>query len=211
MSYLWITVLAFTVIIPTIVGMILYRRINKGFRPIVWLCVVWTIAEVYSYILRIKGVQNAHISYILTAIEIYLFSDFYNHACLLLPRKIFNVIGVSGFFIVILDFYFFRTGINTFSLTAEYILLIAYTIYLFYENVVENTSRQYYLLNMVILFYTLSSFPYFFAWEWLRSDNISLLTIFGNVHAIVHAFCYLVIAFILWKSSLSLSRQSYYQ
>jgi len=211
MSYLWITVLAFTVIIPTIVGMMFYRHIDKGFKPIVWLCAVWTIAEIYSYILRIKGQQNAHVSYVLTAIEIYLFSDFYDHACTLVPRKVFNIIGASGFLIVMLDFYFFRTEINTFSLTVEYVLLTAYIIYLFYENVVENVSRQYYLLNMTILFYTLSSFPYFFTWEWLHSDNVGLLTIFGNVHAIIHAVCYFVIAFILWKSSLSSSQQSYYR
>jgi hypothetical protein len=211
MAHIWITILAFTVIIPTIVGMTLYRRIDKAFKPIVWLCVVWTAAEVYSYMLRINGSQNAHISYILTAIEIYLFSRFYDQACTLVPRYIFKLIGISGFFIVAFDFYFFRTGINTFSLTVEYILLISYIVYLFYENVMENTSRQYYFFNIVVLFYTLSSFPYFFTWEWLHSNNIPLLMIFGNIHAIVHTFCYFVIAFILWKSSLSLSQQSSFQ
>lgn len=208
MNYLWITILAFTVLIPTIVGIVHYNRISIGYKPIVWLCILWSTAEVYAYLLRINGMNNAHISYLLTAVEIYLYANFYDRACSLIPSKTFKIVGIAGIVLTTLDFIIFRTAINTFSLTAEYILISAFVLYLFYENVAENRSREYYFMNLVILFYTISSFPYFFAWEWLRTDNIPLLILFGNVHAGIHAICYILITFLLWKSTSSLSEQS---
>jgi len=210
LSYLWITILSFVVVIPAAVGVLRYSRIPDALEPVVWLCIMWLFAEVYSYSLRVNGIMNAHVSYVLTAFEIFLFSKFYDRACTLVSKNVFSIIGWGGFVLVACDFIFINTPLNTFSLSVEYVIVTIYALLLYYEIVVHKSSRQFYGINLILLFYMLSSFPYFFAWEWLRVSDMKLLLLFGNVHAIVHTICYLLMALILWKSSSSLSRQSSY-
>jgi hypothetical protein len=201
-----ITILAFTVLIPFGAGLLLHKRIPTGYINIVFLCGLWFIAELYSYVLRVNNIMNAHVSYILTAFEIFFYASFYASACgNNFAYRLIRRIGFLGFLLVVFDYLVFKTPLNTFSLSVEYIILTCFALYLFYEIVTNKSPKDYALMNFVLLFYVLSSFPYFFAWEWLRTSNMSLLVVLANIHSFVHAICYMVIAYILWKSSLSYS------
>ncbi|MFZ6011183.1 MAG: hypothetical protein ACOYXT_12625 [Bacteroidota bacterium] len=203
-----VTILAFSVVIPLAIGLVLFRKIPAAYRSIVFLCGLWLAAEIYSYVLRVNDVMNAHVSYILTAFEIFFFASFYAFACS--NHKAVRWIGrlsFSGFAIVTLDAIIFNTPLNTFSLSFEYLLLTGFAVYLFYEIVSAKASKEYSFINFVLLFYLLSSFPYFFAWEWLRISNMELLLVFAGLHSFVHAACYLLMAVILWRSSLSYSHR----
>lgn len=201
-----ITILAFTVLIPLAMGVRYFHRIEPSNRALVYLCAIWFAAELYSYLLRINNIGNAHVSYVLTGFEIYFYSLFYSQVCHdRYLGKMIGKVGYFGFLLPIADYLFIGTPLNTLSLLLEYVILTCFAIYLFYEIVTGRTSEKYSVINFTLLFYMLSSFPYFFAWEWLRSTNLDLLRALGNVHSIVHSICYQIMAFILWKSSLSYS------
>ena len=207
--FLLVTILAFTVIIAFVVGMRYYKRLPAALVPVVWLCGVWVVAEVYSFALRVNGISNAHVSYILTVIEIYLFSVFfYRVSKHPLKSVVLQSITIIGFAFALLEFILLKTPFNTFSLTFEYCFIAVASLYVFYEMTVNKISTRYLVLTLTILFYTLSSFPYFFAYEWLRISNVALLMSLAGIHSYVHAICYLVLTFVIWKSSSSLSALS---
>ncbi len=173
---------------------------------IVYLCAIWLAAEIYSYVLRINNIVNAHVSYSLTAFEIFLYALFYYNVCQdRKARNVFYKIAPLGLVLIVADYLIFDTPLNTFSLSVEYVALTCMGLYLFYEISIGLASKEYSVVNFTLLFYLLSSFPYFFAWEWLRVDNMDLLMIFNISHLLVHTICYFVMGFVLWKSSLSYS------
>jgi hypothetical protein len=197
------TLLAFVVIVPFMVGAFFFKRLSLPYKSIFYLCGLWVMAEVYSYVLRINGIENAHVSYVLTALEIFLFASFYANAS---PRhyttRFIKRVSLSGFLLVGIDYIIFSTPLNTFSLSIEYFILTGFALYLFYEITTNKSSESYTLINFTLLFYTLSSFPYFFAWEWLRISDMELLLTLSYIHSFVHAICYFIMAYILWRSSL---------
>jgi hypothetical protein len=194
------------VIFPLAVGIANHNRIRPAYRLITLLCGLWLLAEVYSFILRQTGSTNTHISFILTAFEILVFSFFYARVVARKNASIFfKRISIIGFVLVAIDIFVFRTPLNTFSLAIEYFLLTGFALYLFYEIIAGWTSREYVGINFVLLFYMLSSFPYFFIWEWLRIWDMELLRLLAFIHAVVHAVCYFIMSYVIWKSSLSYS------
>jgi hypothetical protein len=204
--FLITTILSFSVIVPLLVGIFSFRHLSNAYKMIVYLCAIWLAAEIYSYILRINNIVNAHVSYSLTAFEIFLYALFYYNACRnQKAQKLFYKIAPLGLVLIVADYLMFDTPLNTFSLSVEYIVLTGMGLYLFYEISIGLASKAYSLINFTLLFYLLSSFPYFFAWEWLRVANMDLLMIFNISHLLVHTICYFVMGFVLWKSSLSYS------
>lgn len=201
-----ITILAFTLTIPLLAGVIYYKRLPQPLRPIVYLLAVYFIAEGYMFALRFHKIPNMHVSYFLTACEIYLFSSLYAQICA--NQKAISVINSlrwSGVVLVLLDYVVFGNEMNTFSLTIEYILLAAYGVYFYYETLTDQSTDRYSVLNFTLLFYMLSSFPYFFAWEWLRVSDMNWLRLLASTHAYMHATCYLFLTYIIWRFSLRLS------
>jgi hypothetical protein len=196
------------VVIPFAFGLLFFNRIPKAFRFIVYLCGAWTLTEVAMFILRMQGISNAFLSYPLTAVELMLYSLFYlrtNTGLRSIAGNFFAVVFWSSVPLVLLDAFLFSTPLNTFSLTVEYILVGAMSLILFWQIVRGEASANFFTINLITLFYLLSSLPYFVAWECLRSNNMDLLTVLAGIHLYVHAFCYLAITFSLWRSSLSWS------
>lgn len=204
--YYWVTILAFSVVIPFAVGVRFYNRIPSAYRIIVWLCGVWIVAEIYSFTIASLGISNAHVSYVLTLLELWLFTGFY-YRIIHRHRSTFMAVVYLGAGLVLGDAVLIGTPLNTFSLTVEYIVLTCFCLYLFYLIIIGAASVRDLLINFTLLFYLLSSFPYFFAWHWLRTSNMDMLLVFANIHSVVHALCYQVIAYTIWKSQSSYSVQ----
>jgi hypothetical protein len=191
-----------------VVGLIYFRRAPVTIQIIVILCGVWFTSELYCFTLRLYHLPNTHVSYVLTAVEIYFFSGFYMHACRHF-KQVFKRLAFVGVPLVLIDLIVFQTPLNTFSLSVEYIGLTCYSLYLMYEMIIGDSSDKYATLNFTLLFYLLSSFPYFFAWEWLRVEDMDLLKTFALVHAYVHAACFLLLTYLIWRhSTLSFSARS---
>jgi hypothetical protein len=210
MSFL-ITILSFVVVIPFAFGVAVFNRIPKALQFLVMLCGAWFITEIFMFVLRMQGAQNAFLSYPLTAVEIMLFVLFYLRATRSgrRPRRtsdyFFAVIFFLSIPLVVFDWYYFGTPLNTFSLSVEYILITGMALYLYAQTVSGKAPADFSTVNLTLLFYFLSSFPYFVAWEWLRTSNLELLKVLSWFHLYVHAICYLVFTFTLWRSSLSYS------
>jgi len=201
MFYL-VTILSFVVVIPFAIGMRYFNRMPQAMSVIVLLCGAWSITEILMFSLRVQGINNAFLSYALTAVEVYLFSGFYFHTT---GNRYIRMIAFSSIPLVVFDYLVFGTPLNTFSLVVEYILITGMAVYLFIQITRRKASADFFLINLTLLFYFLSSFPYFLAWEWLRTTNMDLLGLLAGIHLYVHAICYLIIAFTLWKSQLSYS------
>lgn len=193
-----ITITAFTVAIPFVVGLYFYKRVPWELVPVVILCGVWLMAEGYSYYLRARGLSNAHVSYLLTPLEIFLFTTFYFR---LNGNRFSDALGWSvsagGLAIVLCEYLTLNSPLNTFSLGFEFILVTLLSVYTFFQ------TSKHSLLNLTLLFYILCSFPYFFAWEWLRVNNVSHLMLFASIYAYTHSACYIIMAIVIWKYSLS--------
>lgn len=199
-----VTILSFIVVIPLAFGIRVFHRIPKALQYIVLLCAAWFITELAMYCLRIQGITNASLSYLLTAVEIYLFAAFYFVST---GTRIIRWIAFLGVPLIAFDWILFGTPLNTFSLAIEYLLITGLALHLFYQITCGRASADFFVINLTLLFYLLSSFPYFVAWEWLRTTNMDLLTTMSFIHLYVHAICYLVITFELWRSSLSYSHR----
>lgn len=201
------TITAFSVIIPFVVGVWHYRQMPTAFHPIVWLLGAWTLAEVYSYILRINAINNAHISFVLTAIEVFLFCVFYGKSSSRLSGNVAGSIVITGIILVCTEYIFTSGEFSTYSITFEYIVVASLSFFLYYEHVMQRASSATFGINLTILFYLLCSFPYFFAYEWLRITNMHALMVLATIYAVMHSICYLILAYLIWKSSsLSLAR-----
>lgn len=203
-----ITLTAFSVGIPFVVGLLCVKRLPWELTPFVMLCGVWFMAEGYSYILRARGISNAHVSYFITPLEIFFFATYFFRQNP--PTKFFNdtigwLVAAGGVIVVCIDYIAFKGSMNTMSLAIEFAFVTCLCIYTFF-----NTSR-YTALNLTVLFYLLSSFPYFFAYEWLRVNYLSHLMLLGGVYAYTHSACYIIMAVLIWKYSSSLSARSSYQ
>jgi hypothetical protein len=195
-----ITITAFSVGVPFAVGVYHRRRVPYELVPIVLLCGVWLLAEILSYYLRAKGQHNAFVSYFLTPLEVFLFTTFFFRIGTINFRNN-EIIGwtitagavmISGF-----EYIFVHGELNAISLACEFGLITFLSVHTYLR------SSQYPLLILTLLFYTLTSFPYFFAFDWLRANNLSVLMLLASIYAYTHTCCYLLIAIILWKKSTS--------
>lgn len=200
------TILALSVAIPTGAGLI---RINLLPAPMLYLtllCAAWLLSDLTNHWLRNQNIHNAQVSYILTGIEIYLVSNLYRS--LITNRWLRNllpIISVLGLPLGIAEWYLVGGEINTYSLVLEFVLFISLAMVLFYESILRPVAPLYRTLNYVLVFYFAASLPYYFAWEWLKDLDFSLLLAMNYTHGFVHAGCFLLFTWTIWKSSLSLS------
>lgn len=196
---LFITITAFMVLVPFAVGVRYYRELPTAIIPLVWLLGTWSVAEVYCFVLRLYHVSNSHVSFILIPTQLVLFLVFYFRAS---PTFKFPIpLMAIGFVVTALD-YVVGNQFSSLGISYQYIVVVALNCYLYYEIVTYKASQHYFGVNLTLLFYLLSSFPYFFAYEWLRIRDMHALMLLGNIHAGMHAICYLVLAYQIWKSSL---------
>lgn len=194
-----VTITAFSVVVPFAVGLFYYKKTPAELVPIVMLCGVWLAAEIYCYYLRMQGKSNAHVSYILTPIEIFLYTSFYFRIAgsSRLSDRIGWAISAAGLIITITEYFLLSKQFNSISLAIEFALIAFMSVYTYLG------TNRYPLLNLTILFYALASFPYFFTYEWLRVNNLSLLMLLAGIYSYTHSVCYILMALILWKRSTS--------
>lgn len=201
---LFITITAFSVIIPFLVGVVYRKHLSAELMPIVLLCGLGLLAEVYCYVLRVYGISNVHVSYILTPLETYLYMAFFFHVSHLFSHKRALIVVAIVSALALADYILLKGSLNTLSLSAEFMIITSLCIYTYLRE------SRYSLLILTILFSTLTSFPYFFAYEWLRVTNVQALIYLSYVFAVTHSACYLIIAYVIWKhSSSSAVRSSY--
>jgi hypothetical protein len=194
------------VVIPFAFGIAMFKRIPKALQFIVSLCGAWFITEIFMFSLRINGQTNAFLSYPLTAVELILYAEFFYYSTSRSKADyFFAVVFWSAIPLVVVDSFLFATPLNTFSLTVEYILVAVMSLILFWQIVRGEASTQFLTINFILLFYLLSSLPYFAAWEFLRSSDMDLLKVLAGIHLYVHAICYLALTFIICRFSSSWS------
>jgi hypothetical protein len=192
------------VLIPFAVGLRYYKRVPSALWPIIILCGVWSAAEIYSYVLRMQSISNAHVSFILTVLEVYLFCAFFRALKVNQSNIVYQVT------LTVVEYFAGDGQFNKYTLTFEYVV-VTYFAVRYLLNASDIISSIESRITLIILSYMLLSFPYFLSWDWLRVTNINLLKVLGNTFAFSHAGCYLLMAYVIWKHSSSYSVRSSYR
>ena len=200
------TILALSVVLPVIAGVTRVSLTPAPIRLLTLLCAVWLTSDVVNHILREQNLHNAQVSYILTGAEIFIVSHLYRS---LLSNRMLHkqlpIVAWLGLPLGIIEWYLVGGEINTVSLVIEFVLFMTLAMVLFYESTMRPVSPLYRTLNYVLVFYFASSLPYNFAWEWLKDLDFSLLLAMNYAHGIIHAACYILFTWMIWRSSLSYS------
>lgn len=160
------------------------------------------------HVLNLYGISNAFVTYIGSTFEFIIFTGIFIHASSWNYRphwKIIRAIGFAGAFIPAITWLVFRTEFATAAFAVEYTYVISLCIYVFYQVAIGEADREYLPLTLVIIFYLLGSFPYLFAWEWLKTLDMQMLIALGWTHAAIHTLCYFIFTYLIWRSSLSFS------
>ena len=192
-------VTAFTVVIPLVVGLVVFRKLPDAGKYIVWLIVAWFVAEVLSYITRMMGYSNWSIYLILSFAEIVLVTMFF--------KKILrNPIAISiiswltwmGLALVVTESTLSNSANNTITMLYECLLFFSMGLYFLYENVLTKRASEYVALTVCLMTFFLASSVYFTMWRFIKNDK-ELFLIFGNAHGLLLVGCYIVFAFGLWR------------
>lgn len=203
--------LAATIILPCITGVIRFKRLSVSYKIITALLLVALLTEMVMILFPYFGVDNLIGMHLYSIVEIVLLGLFFT-------SQIKND-SRARYIILILTFLLsaFALGyallgnniaeFNSIPRALECVYFSAISCYVFYLMSMEGEARQsedncFYFINGAILFYFSSSFLVFALSKFMAADNDTLLAMY-NVHSIVNGICNIAYAVGLWIASRS--------
>jgi len=192
LSYLILIRLSqFSSLIPVIIGLLFYSKLNKPFNRLVWFLFFFVLIEFLSYWLSQLLGNNMPLSHIFTVIEFgMLISVFVVH--FKIQTKYFLII-ISIFTIIAFIDAFVLKNLKTFSSVAKPIESIIFTIaalYFYYDNFkhinqdADLFHQPMFWFSTSILIYFSINFFRFLLFNTVIKESINLGNIDYNIHSI---------------------------
>jgi hypothetical protein len=198
MLFDFFTIASFTVIVPMITGLVLYKRLPLPARSVTWLLIAWFITEICAYWLRVHTITNWNIYVVLTFVELVIVTRFYRS--IFVSNKAKQVaawLAWVGIAIVIAEYALMNSPASTISLFYESLFFIGMGLYAFGEFVTENNG-DYMLMNATIMIMFMGSAVYFASWQFMKYDK-QMFIMFAKAHAVLLIACYSLFTVALWR------------
>lgn len=195
----------FSVLIPLLIGLIQFYRLDRTFKAVVILFGVSACFGFFSYQLYVKGHNNIHLVHLHTLVEGYMWGGVYfflleknKHRYVLLAL----MIGLTiSFLITTGNFELIHTLSNS-NRVVESVLLIYCSTLCFNVILEEDHHLQYndlFLLNVGVFTYGINNLTFALANIWLQ-QNFSAPTLEGwALYAVFGIAYYLFISVAIWK------------
>jgi hypothetical protein len=177
--------------------LVAYRRLPSAGRWLTLLMCVWLIIEAIAYSLRIEGKNNWLVYMMLSFFEIIIVtmayqSIFQNEKA----KTISTALAWVGMFIVVGEYSMVQSAENTIAVLYECVFFIGMGLYTFYEMTHLKTSLKFRFINVVIIFFFLSSCIYYTSWKFMEKDTFMIAI---TAHAYLLIVCYSLFTYGLWK------------
>lgn len=192
-----VTISSFFVIVPLLTGLIAYRRLPSAGRWLTLLMCVWLIIEAVAYSLRLEGKNNWLVYMMLSFFEIIIVtmayqSIFQNEKA----KTVCTALAWVGMFIVVGEYSMVQSANNTVAVLYECTFFTGMGLYTFHEMNLLKTSVRFKFINLVIIFFFLSSGIYYASWKFMEKETfLTAIT----VHAYLLIIGYSLFTYGLWK------------
>jgi len=195
-------VLAATILIPCVVGLIKYRGLTLPFRLFTVLLLMGCLTETVMISLAARATNNLFALHFYSVAEITLLSLFYYtfiHHVLVRRGIIFIMVCLVIFAIIYATSGTNIAEFNSIPRALECVYFTLLSCWLFFEmsDYQRPVTNSDYYLNGALMFYFSSCFV-IFAFNKYMAANPSVLWAMVKTHAIVNAFCNLVYGLALW-------------
>jgi hypothetical protein len=192
-----VTIASFSVAIPFLTGLIVYRRIPSAGRWLTWLMAAWLAIETVAYTLRIEGKNNWLVYMILSFFEIIIVTMFYQSIFQNEKAKtVCTVLAWAGLFLVVGEYSMVQSPENTIAILYECAFFFGMGLYAFYEMTLMQTSLKFKFVNLVTMFFFLGSAVYYASWKFMEKDTFMLAI---TAHAYLLIICYGLFTYGIWK------------
>lgn len=197
-----VTISSFSVVVPFLIGVLLYKRLPSAGRWITWLMTVWLAAETISYLLRIRGITNWNVYMLLSLAELMIVTTFYKQIFVnSKAKRIIVILAWLGMLIAVSEFILMKGPANSVTLLYESVFFIGMGLYASYEIAIAKRSPEFSVLIVGISVLFLGSAVYFSSWNFMKYDE-GLFRIFGTAHAYLLIICYSIFSYGLWRLQL---------
>jgi hypothetical protein len=195
-----VAVASFSVVLPLIAGLILYKRLPVPCKHIIYLLAIWLVAEILAYILRINSISNWWVYTILSLFQIVFLTDFFRKIIASTSvRPIFSWLGWLGIIILITECSIAKGPSSTITSFYEGIFYFGMGLYYFYESIfTEQKTNDYTFLVATVLLLFLGSTVFLCTWTFMKYEE-DLFRLFGDVHAFLLIGCYFLFTLSLWR------------
>jgi hypothetical protein len=195
-----VAVASFSVVLPLATCLLLYKRLPKPTKYILWLLACWLLAETIAYILRINSIFNWWVYVILSIFQIIFLTNFFREIIASTKMKaIFSWLGWTGIAILIVECSIAKGPSSTITSFYESIFYFGMGLYYFYKSVFEEKrTPDYTFLVATILMLFLGSTVFLCTWTFMKYDE-KLFRLFGDTHAFLLISCYFLFTLSLWR------------
>jgi hypothetical protein len=203
--------LAATIIVPVVIGIFNYSKLQLSFRFITILLLIGLGNELLMGVLSFLKINNLFAVHIYAIVEVVLLSLFFQ-------AEIENGWGRKLMFVAMLGFCLFAgiyavrgdniAQFNSIPRAMECGYFAIASIWLFFEmsNYERPVNAGLYYVNGAIFFYFTSCFLIFAFSKYMASDSRAVIFMY-YAHAFINAVCNLVYAIGLWKACQRYSMQ----
>lgn len=195
MSNLLTALLSFTVIVPVILGTILFKRLPGYGQYLVLFMYVCLLTEIASIVVaRLYG-NNMIVLYFFVSISAIFLGLAYSK----LLEKNFLIISLLVPLAAFVESFISGTHtFNSYSFTIFNGFVICLTLYTYYKMILLKIGGETYFFNGFLLFYAFSSSTFFFTGRFLQQRDISLMIKLFDIHSYVNSITNLLFAYSLW-------------
>lgn len=200
-------VVAFAVVIPIGIGIIVNVFRDRRFRPIFILLLVSLFIEIIGTLLASYNINTLWLFNLFTLCEFFLIWNFYFKFIKGEKTNGVNYFILSFFVLVALVDLFFINGferINNITISVESITLIIYSLISFYLIMSRMLfdkllDAPFFWMNIAVLFYFSGSLFLFLFGNYLISQGNKAYLEMYKIHTFVNAIWYLFISIGFWK------------
>ena len=192
-----VTIASFSVAIPLLSGLVIYRRLPWAGRWLTWLMAVWLVVEIIAFILRLKGNNNWLVYMMLSFFEIIIVTSFYQSIFQNEKVKtICTALAWVGVFVIVGEYSTVQNPVNTIGIFYECVFFFGMGLYTFYEMSLMQTSTKFKFLNSVVMFFFLGSAIYYASWKVMEKDTFMIAI---TAHAYLLLICYALFTYGIWR------------
>ncbi|MFZ4796767.1 MAG: hypothetical protein ACOYMA_04690 [Bacteroidia bacterium] len=201
----------FSSIIPVIIGLFFYKKLNKSFKRLVWFLLFFVLMEYTSDWLAKEIGNNMPLSHIFTVIEFGMLISVFI-AYFKIQLKYYFMLFFIFFFIAIIDAFLLK-NIDTFSSLAKPIEIVIFTIaalYFYYQKLNNNQhvdlfkQPMFWFSTSILIYFSINFFMFLLA-KTIIKEAINIGFIDYNIHSITNTIANLLYAMAFlsfkWKTS----------
>lgn len=191
-----IIVLSFSIAVPCVYGLIVYKHLSAPVQLFVWLLSFGLATEVAGQLARLVSGYNLEILNIYNVARAVIMGLFFYK---IMPRMaVVKWVFVGLASVAIIEPILHVGAFASVSAALINMAVFFACLYCYMEYVSDKVGQELYWLLGVVMFYHLSGFMYLTFWGFIKDP--SLLYQMAEVWALANFVCNLMYVFALWKS-----------